>query len=43
MEQLAAAIPAAELASLMKEGETISAFEADYFANFPVLELDGAA
>ena len=43
MAQLMAAIPALELASLMKEGESISAFEADYFANFPVLELDGAA
>lgn len=43
MEQLTAAIPAPELEGLMKEGETISAFEADYFANFPVLELDGAA
>ena len=43
MERLAAAIPAPELAGLMKEGETISAFEADYFANFPVLELGDAA
>jgi predicted ATPase/DNA-binding winged helix-turn-helix (wHTH) protein len=43
MERLTAAIPALELASLMKEGESISAFEADYFANFPVLELGGTA
>jgi predicted ATPase/DNA-binding winged helix-turn-helix (wHTH) protein len=43
MERLTAAVPAPELASLMKEGESISAFEADYFANFPVLELGGTA
>jgi hypothetical protein len=43
MGQLTTAIPATELAGLMKEGETISAFEADYFANFPALELDGTA
>lgn len=40
MERLAAAIPPAELASLMKEGESLSAFEADYIANFPGPELD---
>jgi hypothetical protein len=43
MERLAAALPAAELASLLKEGESLSAFEADYFANFPAPELDRAA
>jgi hypothetical protein len=42
MERLTAAVPAAELASLMREGESLSAFEADYFANFPVLELGTA-
>ena len=40
MERLAAAIPALELASLLKEGESLSSFEADYFANFPVTEHD---
>ena len=43
MVRLAAAIPAPELASLLKEGESLSSFEADYFANFPVTELDRAA
>jgi hypothetical protein len=35
MERLAAALPATDLASLLKEGQSLSAFEADYFANFP--------
>lgn len=43
MEQLTAAIPPAELESLLREGEGLSPFEADYLANFSGLELDRAA
>ena len=40
MERLTAALPPPELARLLKEGQSLSAFEADYLARFPVSELD---
>ena len=43
MERLTAALPPAELAKLLKEGEALSPFEADNLANFPGPELDRAA
>ena len=43
MEQLGAAIPSAELAGLLKEGEGLSLFEADYLANLPGPQPDSAA
>ena len=42
-ERLTATIPPAELESLFKEGAALSPFEADYLANLPGPELDGAA
>jgi predicted ATPase/DNA-binding winged helix-turn-helix (wHTH) protein len=39
-EVLEAALPPDELASLLKEGESLSAFEADHLANFPLQEVN---
>lgn len=43
MEQLKAALPADKLGRLLKDGKSLSAFEADYLARFPVSEPDRAA
>jgi predicted ATPase/DNA-binding winged helix-turn-helix (wHTH) protein len=43
MERLKAELPAHELAGLLKEGQALSSFEADYLANFPGPEPDRAA
>lgn len=43
MERLAAALLPSELARLLKEGESLSPFEADHLANFPVQEFNRAA
>ena len=43
MEQLNAALPPHELAVLLKEGQSLSAFEADYLARFPAQEIGRAA
>jgi predicted ATPase/DNA-binding winged helix-turn-helix (wHTH) protein len=42
MEQLAAALPPPELANLLKDGQSLSAFEADHLAGFPTQALDRA-
>ena len=39
-EVLRAALPPDELASLLKEGESLSLFEADHLANFPMEEVN---
>ncbi len=43
MERLAASLLPSVLAGLLKEGESLSSFEADYLSNFPVTKPDRAA
>jgi hypothetical protein len=42
MERLAAGLPPPELARLLKEGQSLSPFEADHLARFPTQVLDRA-